>query len=529
MRHEVEPTFPVETEPPAAGASPNSEQDATRRRHVRVRLRLHAVWEAARCTLDAEPALLTAPREAVLELVDRPGAVELGGRYLDDSSQTPQVRFPLPAGDPDAFWRQVWDCALAAVAGRLAAEIDPGRREQPEAGSSPIGEPLRDEVIDVYLPFLKRSERAWPRPDQNADAFELEVDGFHGVRVLLTEGLAARWERENFRQAALLLAEALPRPAHPAQPRPALRFADGRRLTPSQLRHSFPRLLAACGYEVPEALCTFMDGDIGPAVDVAIELSLPSAEVRPWLEAPRQRSPEFYEAFGRVSRAIQQALRAWLPYMFFSDLDRYGDAEAAYPMLAYQACRPFCRKSSPEFTYDVMNPESVQRALRSASVPLGELLQSASALLAESGREELARRYRKLDPKTVLENVKRAPRAFQSLLAAEASFVGEVIKLALEARSLREEPAEAPRRLHRLISQFTEALHQRLRRIYRGLAPVSLGSLVLIEANRALSLAHGFGAPLEAVIRLRTGAGIEAAYRLLSHGATERGADIGPV
>ena len=198
MRHEVEPTFPVETEPPAAGASPNSEQDATRRRHVRVRLRLHAVWEAARCTLDAEPALLTAPREAVLELVDRPGAVELGGRYLDDSSQTPQVRFPLPAGDPDAFWRQVWDCALAAVAGRLAAEIDPGRREQPEAGSSPIGEPLRDEVIDVYLPFLKRSERAWPRPDQNADAFELEVDGFHGVRVLLTEGLAARWARRTF-------------------------------------------------------------------------------------------------------------------------------------------------------------------------------------------------------------------------------------------------------------------------------------------------------------------------------------------
>jgi len=533
MWHEVKLTLPEETGPIAPSAMPSLKPDSAHSwRLVRVRLRLHAVWEGARCALDAEPALLTSAREAALALLDRPGADDAGGRYLDAAAPLPQMRFPFPAADSEQFWRRLWERALVAVAGRLAGQLDPRPSEAPEPGSSSNASPVdgrlgEEEIVDVYLPFLKRSECSGRTPE--AAGFELEVDEFHQVRVHLAESLSARWERENFRQAALLFAGALPRPACPAQTPPALRFADARRLGAAQLRHSLPRLLGACGYEMPDNLSAFLAGDIGPAVDVSIELGLPSAEARPWFEAPRQRSPEYYEAFGRVSQAIQQALRAWLPYLFFSELDRYGDAEAAYPMLAYQASRPFSRKSSPEFTYDVMNPESVQRALRSASTPLAELIQCASALLAETGREELARRYRKLDPRTVLESVKRAPKAFQSLLAAEASFVGEVIKLALEARSLREEPAEAPRRLHRLVSQFAEALHQRLRRIYRGLAPVALGSLVLIEANRALSLAHGLDASLETVVRLRTSTGTEAVYRLVRQGAAERRADAGPL
>jgi hypothetical protein len=512
MQHEVKPTFTVETSP---------EPSSRPRQPVRLRLRLGGMWEGGRCALDAEPATLTEAREAELEFSDRLGSVEVGGRFLDGADHPPSTRFPLPAADSNGFWRQVWEQALRALAGRLAREID-YRREKSEAASSGVGwlpeeGAVGEAIVDVYLPLLRRNESRLIPPAGNS--LEVEVDEFHRVRVLIAESPAARWERMNFQQAALLLAGALPRPACTAQRAPALRFADTRRLSAPQLRHSLPRLLEGCGFKVPPALSAAGAGQISPEAEVSIALGLAPAEAAAWFEAPRQRSPEYYEAFGRVSQAIQRALRAWLPYLFFSELDRYSDAETAYPMLAYQASRPLSRKGSPEFTYDVMNPESVQRALRSASTPLAELLQSASAILAASGRQALAHRYRRLEPRALVEAVKRAPRAFQSLLAAEACFMSAVIKLALEARLLREEPAEAPRRLHRMISQFTEGLHQRLRRLYCGLSPVGLGSLVLIEANRALSLAYGLGVPLEAVVRIRPSSGPEAEFVLVGDGA----------
>lgn len=519
MQQDVTPKFAAESAQGLSPAEPPEEpQPGAASRLLRVRLRLRAIWEGSRCALDAEPGAITEARQAVLECSGRGGAVEIGGRFLDAPDRPPPVRFPLPAADPDRFWREVWGHALTALTGRLARQIERRRREQPEADPLPAGALLDDclgaeEVVDVFLPFLKRTEPKAASP--GADPYLVQVDEFHRVEVRLAESPAAQWERANFQQAALLLAGALPRPAAPQEPAPALRFADVRRLTAPQLRCNLPRLLAGCGLAAPVPLSALEADESGPEAEVSIALHLPSADASPFFEAPRQRSPEYYEAFGQVSLAIQRALRAWLPYMLFSEPDRYGDFETAYPMLAYQAGRPFLRKGSPEFTYDVMNPESVQRALRSASSPLAELLQSAAALLAACGREAIAHRYRRLEPKALLEAVKRSPRAFQSLLAAEACFVEEIIKFALEARLLREEPAEAPRRLYRLVAQFTESLHQRLRRLYRGLSAVSLGSLVLLEASQALSRAHGTPAPLEALLRLRFPSGKEIEWALV--------------
>lgn len=519
MQHDEKATHLAEGRPALSSPPPGVEaQVCPARRAARLRLRLHAVWEAGRCALDAEPGVLTEAREAELGDSYRPGAEAAPGFFLDALDRPALPRLPFSAADPELFWRRVWEAALAALAGRR-----PGADSTP-ASSVPEPSTIREDIVDVYLPFLTRNEWKLGLP---AGAFEIEVDEFLRVNVLLAESAAARWERVNFQQTALLLAGALPRPAGPAQPAPALRFADGRRLIGPQLRYSLPRLLAACGFLAPQLAHALESGELAEEAEVSIALSLPSPDAVPFFEAPRQRSPQYYEAFGQVSLAIQQALRAWLPYMFFADLDRYGDPEVAYPMLAYQASRPFSRKGSPEFTYDVMNPESVRRALRSAGPPLAELLETASALLAASGRETEAHRYRRLEPKTLVETVRRAPKAFQGLLAAEACFVGEVIKLALEARLLREEPAEAPRRLYRLVSQFTEGIHQRLRRLYRGLSPVSLGSLLLIETSRALSLAHGIPSPLVAAVRLRTASGKQVECTVLRDKASQAGPDAG--
>lgn len=358
----------------------------------------------------------------------------------------------------------------------------------------PLSRLLPDEwLLELHLPLLDRNE--WRALLDALRSMEVRAAELGRVLVAPIEPPAAAIERTNLQQAALLLGGALPSPAPANASRPTVAFSERRRLTAPQARHLLPRVLERYGFAgaLPD-----LSGDI----ELSLTLGL-TADAQPWLEAPRARSPEYYAAFGEVSRTLQQALRVWLPYLYFADLERLEEAETALPMLVYQASRPASSKVATDFTYDVMNLESVHRALRTAGAALPEILRTVAQLLAESGREAAASRYARLDPRTVIQSVKNWPRWFQSLLAADAAVSGEVIKLAMATRVLRDEPAEAPRRLYRALEQFTGSLHQRLRRLYGRFSAPPLGSLVLLEASRSLAVALGRPAALQAVLRWR--------------------------
>src|SRR5689334_5183183 len=93
-----------------------------------------------------------------------------------------------------------------------------------------------------------------------------------------------------------------------------------------------------------------------------------------WLLAPAASSPAFLPVFGAISLALQTTLRARLPQAYFGETTRFYDLNRAYPMLVYQASRPFRARTKTDLTYDILNPKMTRRLLRGARSSLAELL-----------------------------------------------------------------------------------------------------------------------------------------------------------
>jgi hypothetical protein len=112
-----------------------------------------------------------------------------------------------------------------------------------------------------------------------------------------------------------------------------------------------------------------------------------------WLTAPAERSMAFHPAFLRVSLAVQRTLREIVPKFYFENSGNYLDLKTAYPMLVYQASRPFRGKLVSELAYDVMNPAMLPHLLRRAKPRLIELLREVSFRLNAEGQNDLAEKY----------------------------------------------------------------------------------------------------------------------------------------
>ena len=80
-----------------------------------------------------------------------------------------------------------------------------------------------------------------------------------------------------------------------------------------------------------------------------------------WFEAPRERSPQFFITYAKVSLALQRALRQLAVRDYFGEIDRYRDARSALTLLAYSCSRPFRPTTRIDFAYDVTNPTAMAR------------------------------------------------------------------------------------------------------------------------------------------------------------------------
>src|ERR1700733_15134976 len=112
-----------------------------------------------------------------------------------------------------------------------------------------------------------------------------------------------------------------------------------------------------------------------------------------WLAAPAERSPEFFPAFARVSAAIQTILRERIPAHYFENAQNFANVKTAYPMLVYQASRPFRGKMRTELSYDVLNPPTLAAFFRTVRPVFGGVLEAVRIRLLAEGVHELAALY----------------------------------------------------------------------------------------------------------------------------------------
>jgi hypothetical protein len=374
-------------------------------------------------------------------------------------------------------------------------------------------------TIELHLPFMKYRE--WT--SRLAALSKAELTGDEQGRVLAyTVDASQQVAAANTYQSVLALSGSLlrrvptasqPAAASSSQPDTAgftLAFTDRRTLRPVQLTAALLPVLQAYGFDGQAGQCLASLAKQAPKeVATSLTLSIPGELAAAWLQSPLERELSFPATYARVSVAVQQAMRKWLPFVYFSDPSRYETPASAYPLLVYQCSRPFPGQGRTEFTYDVMDRESTAQARRVPLTIMAPQLTRVRQVLTDAGKAGLAKYY---DPKrasAVISAVERDPRMMDSLLCADALFVDQLIRMGVHGRQFgdhaQSDPAGAVGNLMRFATALVKTFHVRLRRLYGGQEFLSFGSLLLIEATNALSAASGTAPTIRGVLTITAG------------------------
>ena len=177
-----------------------------------------------------------------------------------------------------------------------------------------------------------------------------------------------------------------------------------------------------------------------------------------------------------MSLALQVSLRNWVAEEYFRDIARYQDRATAYPMLVYASTRLCYGRPRTEFTYDLRDYPDRRDTLAEAWKMIGRALQDRMAgvesLLREAGMPALARRYKPVWYQDVIVAVRKRPRHFVGLLAAESAVINALIDMGAE-RSVAS------------INRFAKRASRSLRNVY-GMDLRILAVRMLEEATRVL-------------------------------------------
>jgi hypothetical protein len=275
-----------------------------------------------------------------------------------------------------------------------------------------------------------------------------------------------------------------------------LSFGDRRCLSAEQTSLLLVPLAEHYALALPDVISS------GP-IETSFNIALPASSASAWLHAPGQRDAGSGPTWSAVSVAIQSALRRWLPYIYFSSGDRWNDTEAAWALLVYSQSRAFIGRTRADLTWDVLDPRTLPRVVRSASFSLPDILESVRNMLIAGNRLALADDYRPRRRSHVLKFVVRDRKLMNSLLAAESFIVEEFVKFGSACRTPSGE-VRAARQLATYTSVFLKATQSKLRRLYRQCDFSGLLALLLIEATRVLAARRGLPDLLRAQVRLRT-------------------------
>jgi hypothetical protein len=231
-----------------------------------------------------------------------------------------------------------------------------------------------------------------------------------------------------------------------------------------------------------------VSGPLAVTWNAEFEVRLAAEACRAWKTAPPEKSAEYFPAHARVSMAVQNALRRWVPFLWFADPERLERALASHAVLAYRAGSIYRGKRRTDFTYDTMSTEWFRPFFRPARRPLAAVLKVVREQLLADGKLTLAKRYYPAHRCQILTRLRKQRRLMHDLVSGEGAIVGDILKFGL---SLREVDGPAA-------SKAATVCMRRLRVHLRSMLPGAdfgpLAPWLLFEATNALHVALG-GAP----------------------------------
>ncbi len=372
------------------------------------------------------------------------------------------------------------DLRLATQPATLSRRVVSGEFD-PESSGECIG-------IELHMPFLDRKE--WPRRADALANLSVECDGSGRLLVRRTGGLGTAVQ-DNIYQSTLALASGL-HLARTHQPSSfSLSYTNRTTLPVSTAAVQLGGLLRAYGFDscAGEWFDQLAAENAGGEVETSLAVSLPGDFTSAWLEAPGENSEDYFRTYARVSRAIQRAMRRWLPFLYFRNLDHFEATRAAFALLVYQSSRVFEGRPKHEFAYDVIGSEWKRTIFRRMCTSLRDELSRVQRVLTAAGRTGTAKPYAPRRSADILASAAKSPRLLASLLAADAYLADAFVTFGCRAGELRAAMADSPRqalsRLEEATGALFKTLHAKLRWLY-GEDCQQLGTMLFIEATNAL-------------------------------------------
>jgi hypothetical protein len=129
-------------------------------------------------------------------------------------------------------------------------------------------------------------------------------------------------------------------------------------------------------------------------------------------------------------------------YIYFSDVKLRDLMRPSAGCLPGQP--PVSGSRSIDFTYDVLDEQSMGGFFRVAGQQLPKELARVEEVLLRAGRQGTAAFYSPRQARNILASVRRRPRLLNSLLVADAFLVDALVNLGCRGHQLREDAAKDP-------------------------------------------------------------------------------------
>ena len=324
---------------------------------------------------------------------------------------------------------------------------------------------------ELHLPFIARKEIS--SAGEILMAAKLHCDA-PGVFRLIREG--QEFEDEFFRQCVTLMA--------PSQ-------FESATIIPATVCFTH-KADAAAGAYLPwfPQLAETSGKDRRRVFPASITVSLTERGQAAWRNTSPERNRNFLPVYSRLSVAMRRAMRFWVPFVFFTERDRYTDANLAWPMFAWAASFAPQAKNIRDFSYDILDDESMAKAGKSYRRGLPTYLKKIAPALATMGMPRLIARYA---PDNAAEGAKLAEynrSHLNTLFAGESDLVDLAQRVALDLAKLRMAPELSPVRqlaqFQSIVRAFSHDFPMRLRKLYASLNWEHLATLLLIEMTNSL-------------------------------------------
>lgn len=276
------------------------------------------------------------------------------------------------------------------------------------------------------------------------------------------------------------------------------RFTDIRTLDQETALYQLPPVLDR--YGLGEGWKEWIAARPGHRFDVSILLRLKADAAQAWVEIPGPRQAAFYDRLIQLSNAVQASLRVWLSYLYFQDVAHYRDPAKAWPMIVFSAMRPFRSKSRADYSYEVTDHSSVQRALWGVLPALEDEMRRIAPRM-DSLPVTLQQMYSQRRTPEMVREAGRFPRLFGALLFGEREIVEAFLRFAQHIHEAI--PIGKPDGIVKHGSALYRKIERRLASIYGSLDFGHLAPMILLEATSALASATGYSFPVEAMVRIR--------------------------